>query len=60
MNETHDNKGSERLPRWLVLSVVADLPAGAVIVWCLAVLAVAFSWSLWPLIQHRDHPNDEP
>ena len=44
----------------LVLSVVADLPAGAVIVWCLAVLAVAFSWSLWPLIEHRDHQHDKP
>lgn len=29
----------------LVLSVAADLPAGAVIVWCLATIALLFAWS---------------
>jgi len=28
----------------LVLSVIADLPAGAVIVWCLAAAALLFAW----------------
>jgi zinc/manganese transport system permease protein len=34
----------------LMLSVVADLPAGAVIVWSLAVFALLFAWlkSVWP------------
>lgn len=34
----------------LVLSVVADLPAGAIVVWSLAVVAVVFSWTLWPMV----------
>lgn len=37
----------------LVLSVSADLPAGAVIVWCLAVAAVMFAWLVWPMIRDR-------
>jgi len=41
----------------LMISVVADYPAGAVIVWCLAILAVVFAWTVWPLIQHRDEAN---
>jgi zinc/manganese transport system permease protein len=39
----------------LMVSVSADLPAGAVIVWCLAVFAVIFAWLVWPVIRHRDH-----
>ena len=38
----------------LILSVSADLPAGAVIVWCLAAFAVAFAWAIWPFIRHTD------
>ena len=38
----------------LVLSVSADLPAGAVIVWCLAILALVFAWLVWPAISHLD------
>jgi zinc/manganese transport system permease protein len=38
----------------LLLSVFADLPAGAVIVWCLATLAVIFAWTISPLIVPRD------
>lgn len=34
----------------LVLSLSVDLPAGAVIVWCLAVLAVLFAWLVTPMI----------
>lgn len=37
----------------LLLSVAADLPAGAVIVWCLAVSALLFAWLGWPLIRER-------
>jgi zinc/manganese transport system permease protein len=43
----------------LVLSVSADLPAGAVIVWCLVVTAVAFSWTVWPIIKHKDQYHAE-
>ncbi len=43
----------------LVLSVSADLPAGAVIVWSLAICAVIFARALWPLIQHKDTLRDE-
>ena len=39
----------------LLLSVSADLPAGAVIVWCLAVMALVFSWLAWPTISHLDN-----
>lgn len=38
----------------LVLSVGADFPAGAVIVWCLAIAAVLFAWLMWPMIRHKD------
>ena len=38
----------------LVLSVGADLPAGAVIVWSLVIIALVFAWLVWPLIQHKD------
>lgn len=42
----------------LLLSVSADLPAGAVIVWCLAIFALLFAWVLWPLIKHKDESHD--
>ncbi|RLA26948.1 MAG: hypothetical protein DRR11_19035 [Gammaproteobacteria bacterium] len=38
----------------LLISVSADLPAGAVIVWSLAFFALIFSWTLWPVIRHKD------
>ena len=38
----------------LVLSVMADLPAGAVIVWSLMLAALIFAWGIWPLIRHKD------
>jgi zinc/manganese transport system permease protein len=38
----------------LVLSVTADLPAGAVIVWSLMITALIFAWLLWPMIRHKD------
>lgn len=39
----------------LIVSVTADLPAGAIIVWCLALTAVIFARYLQPLlISHRD------
>jgi len=38
----------------LVVSVGADLPAGAVIVWSLAFFALVFAWTVWPVIRHRD------
>jgi zinc/manganese transport system permease protein len=41
----------------LLLSVSADLPAGAVIVWCLTVSALAFAWLLWPIIRNSDIPE---
>lgn len=37
----------------LILSVSADLPAGAVIVWSLAFFALLFAWFVWPLIRRR-------
>jgi zinc/manganese transport system permease protein len=40
----------------LVLSVTADLPAGAIVVWSLAVAALIFAWLVWPLIRHIDRP----
>ena len=43
----------------LVLSVSADLPAGAIIVWSLAVSALIFAWLVWPLIRHIDKPVDK-
>ncbi len=33
----------------LVFSALSDLPAGAVMVWCLAVAALLFAWVIWPL-----------
>jgi zinc/manganese transport system permease protein len=38
----------------LVLSVSGDLPAGAVIVWSLAISALIFAWLVWPMIRHKD------
>ena len=38
----------------LVISVSADLPAGAVIVWSLAFFALIFAWIIWPTISHKD------
>jgi len=38
----------------LILSVGADLPAGAVIVWSLATFALLFAWLIRPLIRPRD------
>ncbi len=38
----------------LVLSVKADLPAGAVIVWSLAMSALIFAWAVWPMIRHQN------
>jgi len=43
----------------LFLSVSFDLPAGAVIVWCLAVFALLFAWMLWPFIKHKDADHAE-
>jgi zinc/manganese transport system permease protein len=38
----------------LALSVNGDLPAGAVIVWSLAMSALIFAWLVWPMIRNRD------
>ena len=38
----------------LVLSVSGDLPAGAVIVWSLAMSALIFAWLVWPMIRYKD------
>lgn len=35
----------------LVLSVGADLPAGAIVVWSLAMAALIFAWLIWPLFR---------
>ncbi|HEY5761657.1 MAG TPA: metal ABC transporter permease [Rhodocyclaceae bacterium] len=35
----------------LVLSVGADLPAGAIVVWSLAITALVFAWLVWPLFR---------
>jgi zinc/manganese transport system permease protein len=43
----------------LILSVSLDLPAGAVIVWCLAGFALIFAWLLWPIIRHRDQQAEK-
>jgi len=43
----------------LILSVSMDLPAGAVIVWCLAGFALVFAWLVWPIIRHRDHQAEK-
>ena len=37
----------------LVLSVGADLPAGAIVVWSLAITALVFAWLVWPLLRTR-------
>ena len=37
----------------LVLSVGADLPAGAIVVWSLALTALIFAWLVWPLLRSR-------
>ena len=42
----------------LILSVSGDLPAGAVIVWSLAVSALIFAWLVWPMIRHRDSQSE--
>jgi zinc/manganese transport system permease protein len=42
----------------LVLSVSADLPAGAIVVWSLAGAALVFAWLVWPLIRHVDRPEE--
>ncbi len=44
----------------LLLSVRADLPAGAIVVWCLAIAAVLFAWLFWPVIRHKDENGDIP
>jgi hypothetical protein len=36
-----------------VLSVSADLPAGAIVVWGLAVSALLFTWLLAPMFRKR-------
>ena len=41
----------------LVLSVSADLPAGAIVVWSLAISALLFAWLVWPMLRTRD-PSD--
>lgn len=43
----------------LLVSVNADLPAGAVIVWGLAITAVIFAWLIWPFIRHADQRAPE-
>jgi zinc/manganese transport system permease protein len=38
----------------LVLSTRLDMPAGAVIVWCLAAVAILFAWFIQPMLtKHR-------
>jgi zinc/manganese transport system permease protein len=42
----------------LVLSTRLDLPAGAVIVWCLAASAIIFAWTVQPAItKNSNHKN---
>ncbi|MDH3266429.1 MAG: metal ABC transporter permease [Gammaproteobacteria bacterium] len=41
----------------LALSVAADLPAGAVIVWCLAVAALLFTYLVGPFVEYREEPD---
>lgn len=41
----------------LMLSVSADLPAGAVIVWGLAFTAILFAWLVWPLLRSMERVN---
>ena len=42
----------------LILSVSGDLPAGAVIVWSLAVSALIFAWLVWPMIRHKNSQSE--
>ena len=44
----------------LLLSVNADLPAGAVIVWCLIAFALLFAWLVWPIIRKLDISLNTP
>ena len=37
----------------LVLSIGADLPAGAIVVWSLAITALIFAWLVWPLLRSK-------
>lgn len=37
----------------LALSLISDVPAGAVVVWCLAATAIVFAWLVWPLLRSR-------
>lgn len=43
----------------LVISVGADLPAGAIVVWSLAITALIFAWLVWPLLRHVDRPESQ-
>lgn len=43
----------------LLLSVSADLPAGAVIVWSLGISALLFAWLAWPMIRKSDFSTSE-
>jgi hypothetical protein len=36
-----------------VLSVGADLPAGAIVVWSLAITALIFAWLVWPIFRNQ-------
>ena len=38
----------------LILSVGADQPAGAIVVWGLAVTALIFAWLVWPLLRRKN------
>ena len=38
----------------LVLSVGADLPPGAIVVWSLAMTALIFAWLIWPLFRPKN------
>ena len=37
----------------LLLSVSGDLPAGAIVVWSLAITALIFAWLIWPLLRKK-------
>lgn len=43
----------------LVLSVNADLPAGGVIVWGLAVFSIVFAWLAWLMNRRKDEQNEK-
>lgn len=38
----------------LLLSLTRDLPAGAIIVWSLALVSLLFAWLVWPLLRRYD------